>query len=177
MSIVGLLILLAGIIGMVKPGLLRLSSRWWAAGIAVLGLVLMGVAAPSDGDRPTMSATEERAAMAEEESSEEPAEALSAISARQLHTEYEKNQIAADERYKDQWVLVTGIVASIGKDILDDPYVALETDNQFMSVQCMLADDAAAEASRLSKGQEVSMRGRVDGKLMGVIVRECTFAS
>jgi len=35
---------------------------------------------------------------------------------------------------------VLGTIENIGKDILDNPYIALKTDNIIGSVQCMLAD-------------------------------------
>lgn len=96
------------------------------------------------------------------------------VSAEELVAAYEGNAIAAGERFDAQWVIVTGIIQSISKDILGDPYVTLEGDASGIgSVQCMLADDAVQWGAARSAGETVALRGRVDGKLMNILVREC----
>lgn len=95
------------------------------------------------------------------------------VTATKLHADYDANAVAADERYKDKVLEVTGKVTGIGKDIMDTPYVTLDSGNQFMSVQCMFADEHKSELSGLSKGQTVTIVGKCDGQLMGVLLRGC----
>ena len=135
----------------------------------ILGLfliIILGSALGSgNDDRPTSSSP--TAAETEE------VQAIS-ITARQLYQEYSDNQIAADAKYEDQWLEITGTVESIGKDIVDDMYVSLETGNLVGSVQCMLEDSEFEEAANLSEGQSVTVIGKNDGMLLNVIVRKCT---
>jgi hypothetical protein len=99
------------------------------------------------------------------------------IEAVQLVSEYETNEIRADSAYKGKMVSVSGYVAIIGKDILDHPYVTLRRkEGQFGQVQCVLNPDAVAQASTLNPGQAVTLTGRVDGKMMNVILQDCFFS-
>lgn len=134
----------------------------------ILGLfviVILGSALGSGDDRPTSStsATTET----------EEVEAIS-ITARQLYQEYSDNEIAADAKYENQWLEVSGTVQSIGKDILDDMFVSLETGDIIGSVQCMLEDSEFEKAAALNEGQSITMIGKNDGLLLNVILRKCT---
>jgi hypothetical protein len=128
-------------------------------------LMILGSALGSGDDRPTTSSP----------AASDPVEVEAiSITASQLYQEYSDNQIAADAKYEDQWLEVSGTVASIGKDILDDMYVALETGNLFGSVQCMFEDSELDKAAALSEGQSITMIGKNDGMLLNVILRKCT---
>lgn len=105
--------------------------------------------------------------------SETEVEAIS-ISAQQLYSEYKDNQIAADLKYENQILEVSGTVESIGKDILDDMYVALNTGDIIGSVQCMLEDSQLDKAVSLVEGQSIVVQGKNSGMLMNVILRNCT---
>lgn len=98
------------------------------------------------------------------------------VSAVQLFAEYSANEIRADNTYKNQSVRVSGYVASIGKDIIGSPYVVLATNDLIGSVQCVLTPVAAQEASALNQGQVVTLVGKVSGKMMNVVVTNCSFA-
>lgn len=96
------------------------------------------------------------------------------VAARTLASAYEANEVAADADYKGKVVLVTGIVDSINKDIGDDPVVILKANEMFSGVHCSMDDSQAGTAARLSKGQQVSMRGRVSGMILGsVMIKDC----
>jgi hypothetical protein len=94
------------------------------------------------------------------------------ITAEKLIADYEANEVAADGVYKNKLVIVSGTINTIGKDILNTPYVSLKTPG-FTSVQCMFKDEDVTELSALTKGQRVSIEGRVSGKLMSVLLRGC----
>ena len=95
------------------------------------------------------------------------------VTARTLYAEYEANEIQADEKYKNKLLEVSGTIENIGKDILDDPYVSLKTDNVIGSVQCMLADSEQSKASQLQKGASIVLEGKNSGKMMNIILRNC----
>ncbi|MHC5079772.1 MAG: OB-fold protein, partial [Planctomycetota bacterium] len=108
-------------------------------------------------------------------SSEKPAEGKPAltVSAAQLFKDYEENEVAADEKYKGKILQVSGEVSDIGKDIMDKMYVNLKTENMFMHVQCYFSDKHKDKLKTMKKGQQVTIKGKCDGKLMGVNLRGC----
>jgi tRNA_anti-like len=91
------------------------------------------------------------------------------ISAKALYEAYEANEIAADEKYKGKQVRVSGVVDSIGKDILDTQYVVLKGDGVMFGVQCMIGDEHKEILAKLSKGQKMVFQGEVVGKSIGNI--------
>jgi len=97
------------------------------------------------------------------------------VSAVQLSEEYDANKIAADAKYKDKILEISGVVDSIGKDILDTPYVTLKgREYSLFGVQCMFGRADEPELATLSKEEEVVLRGKVSGELIGnVMVRSC----
>lgn len=107
-----------------------------------------------------------------ETSSVEPEQAI-LVNAHELIKEYEANEVAADNKYKGKNVIISGTIHDIGKDILDDPYITFASNDEmvFTAVQCMFKDKA--EVANFAKGQKVTVTGRVDGKLMNVLLKDC----
>lgn len=96
------------------------------------------------------------------------------VTAEQLYDEYYANQVAADAKYKGKIVKVTGVVSSIGKDILDAPYVVLTSGEVFeWGVQCTFSEADESALAQLSKGQTISIQGKVSSFLVNVLVRDC----
>lgn len=95
------------------------------------------------------------------------------VSADDLFQEYEGNEIAADRKYKGEIVLVHGTIEDIGKDLMDDMYIVVGGSGFIDGVQCFFADDQESSVADLSKGQRVSVKGRVSGKMGNVLVKNC----
>lgn len=116
------------------------------AGIGALALVGLGVigalAGGGAGSKPEAEA---------------PAAPPLAITARELHAAYDANEVAAKARFDGQRLAVTGTIAGISLDLLDNPVVQLETANQFQSVQAKFAKEDAAATGALAKGQEITV--------------------
>ncbi len=101
------------------------------------------------------------------------AEAPVTVTAAQLVKDYEANEIAADGKYKDKTLLVSGVVDSI-QEMLGQKFVTLRGGgNGLTSVQCFFGDAQAVSLSNLKGGQRVSIQGRCDGKSMNVTMQEC----
>ncbi len=98
------------------------------------------------------------------------------VSATEISRAYDNNKVAADAKYKDKILEVSGIVDSIGKDILDDPYITLKgREYSLFGVQCMFSRASEGELAQVSKGQSITLKGKVSGELIGnVLVRGCT---
>lgn len=95
------------------------------------------------------------------------------ITASELYRAYEANEVSADQQYKGKRLLITGVVENIGKDIMDNPYVALKIDF-LKGVNCYFDDENNKILSQLSKGQKIQIIGTCAGlTLTDVVVRDC----
>ena len=100
------------------------------------------------------------------------------LSANTLFKEYDKNSVAADAKYEDKIVVVSGTIQSIGKDIMDTAYLVIGGSGFLDGVQCMLPRGQEDLVARVSKGQYVTLKGKVSGQIMGnVIVTNCSFSN
>jgi len=96
------------------------------------------------------------------------------LSADQLYYEYELNGVAADNKFEDKIVVISGRIYSIDKDFSGTPYLVIGGSGFLDGVQCMFNRSEEPSLSRLSIGQVVSAKGKVSGRVIGsVIVRQC----
>ncbi len=94
-----------------------------------------------------------------------------------LVRDYEANEIAADQKYKGKWALITGKVRAIS-ETLGTKYVSLEPDFiTFSSVKCDFDDRNVSQLASLRKGQIITLLGRIDGYSILVEVDDCIVAS
>lgn len=84
-----------------------------------------------------------------------PAVAPTDVTAVELFRAYEANEAAAQERYGNRPLRVTGMVSGVDLDLTDNPVVKLATPNEFMSASANLADVSKPKASGLVKGQKI----------------------
>jgi len=97
------------------------------------------------------------------------------ITATQLIAEYEANEVSADNTFKGKTFYVAGTVLDIKKDILGKIYVILDGGNIIRRVQCYFED--AETAGKMSKGMEVTFKGKCSGLMMNVVMKECELIS
>lgn len=76
------------------------------------------------------------------------------VTARQLYTAFNENEVAALQKYGNGKVRVTGKVVRIEADFLDRPAVHLGTPNMFQTV--IVSGVSVNEAAELKKGQKKS---------------------
>jgi len=121
----------------------------------------------------TLVACETDAQVAEEISSKAPDYV---VTAQQLFSEYEANEIGADAKYKDKVLLVTGVVTEIGKDIFDTPQIKMALDMFGMEgVQCSFADKEVPGLANIAKGDTLTVKGKGDGKTIFLVdLKGCT---
>jgi hypothetical protein len=96
------------------------------------------------------------------------------ITADQLYSDYDANQVSADSKYKGKIVVITGQISDIGKDVTDTAYVVIGGSGLLNGAQCMFPKGQESLIGSLSKGQQVSAKGEVSGKIGNVLLRNCT---
>jgi len=103
--------------------------------------------------------------------------AILRLTALELGFEYERNEVSADQKFKDKPLVVTGMVAEIGKDVTDDVYVLLSSGlNLNPIVHATLRKDAIPHAATLAPGNQVNLACIGSGKTMGMpILIACKF--
>lgn len=96
------------------------------------------------------------------------------VSAGEVIEVYTDNELAGDERWKDEWVQINGYVHAIGSDLFDEPYVSISSGGfTFTNVQCSFEDEHQDELHDLSTGDPITVVGKVDGMILNVMVKKC----
>jgi hypothetical protein len=150
-------------------------KRWWFWAIIVVVLYVIGSSA-GNKDGNSQPAAQQPAKQQEAQQAKPVEEAVIKVTASQLYDDYEANEVAADAKYKDKKVEISGTISSIGKDLMDTPYVALVVapNNPVFSVQCMFDKAEQSKLASLSKDSKIFLSGKVSSKLGNVIVRDCS---
>lgn len=95
------------------------------------------------------------------------------ISAADLYAAYNENEVAADEKYKDKKLLLTGLVKSVNKDVMGNCYALLSANGWLEDIHCEIPNEKAA--SKLIKGDRYTFLGTCSGMVLtSVIVSNCT---
>lgn len=90
-------------------------------------------------------------------------EPLIVVSAREIASDYDDNEVAADQKYKGKILEVSGIVASIDSSVGDQAIVQLVGKNEFQTVSTQGNNDFTQYATTLKKGQNVVLICEGDG--------------
>lgn len=96
------------------------------------------------------------------------------LSANQLYDEYDSNEVAADTKYKGTVVIVSGRIHNIGKDVMSQAYIIIGGSGFLDGVQCTFTQSQESAIANLSKGQEVTVKGEVAGKMGNVVINKCS---
>lgn len=109
----------------------------------------------------------------------QPEPAAEELTVDELIAVYEQDAPAADARFLDKRLMVTGVVALVDvKDTLDTHYVRLagaEGDIS-RSVKCLFDKKHAPALSQLEKGQTLTVQGRFNGSLIAIRMIDCELA-
>jgi hypothetical protein len=78
------------------------------------------------------------------------------VSASKVASEYEKNQVSADQKYFKKHLIVTGRILSINSGLGNEPYIVLQGGNPFLSPQIHFDRNYDInKIASLKKGQKV----------------------
>lgn len=152
-------------------------KKWWVW-VIVIFLVPGFVGALSNkSPAATATATDQQAAKTAPAKAEAPVQKpVASLTAVALFQAYTDNKIAAADKYEGNLVEVSGMIQSIDKDILGNPYVAIGADQLGLNnVQCMLSGSSVQAALSLKKGDRVKVLGTDNGEALGnIVLKDCS---
>lgn len=98
------------------------------------------------------------------------------VDATALVGEYDKNKLAAQDKYTGKIIQTTAFIKNISSDIAGSYYLSLEpTKNEYYfgtSLQCYFADKSPLTS--LANGQSVTVTGKMEDMSLGTIeLKEC----
>lgn len=128
------------------------------AGIIALSTILAACGG-SDSPKDTKSATGSTDAKTEAKADAKPTKATINVTADVLTKDYEDNEVAANSKYKDKTVVVTGVIDSIAADITDEPLIHLKSKVAYGMNNPMvhLIKEDQAKAVNLKKGKSITV--------------------
>ncbi len=138
--------------------------------LAIIGIVLLVLFGGCAGLVIIVGAT------ADKKDTKTKKEELVEVSAVDLHKEYDKNEVAADEKYKNKKLRVTGKINEISKNFVDDVVLQLESGEAFLTVHATMKDSEKKKAAKLDKGEEVTLECKGKGRLLSsAMLDDCVF--
>ncbi len=96
------------------------------------------------------------------------------IPAHDMVTEYNKDETAADKKYLDKVVAVTGTVTEVKVDPSGQATVFLDGNDPMTNITCSFYNDEAPTVKDLDKGATVTIKGNCTGKLMDIVLNKCS---
>ena len=154
-----------------------LLTKWW---VWLIGIVIVLGAIGGQEDTTTASSNNVETKNAEETikpTEEVKKEETIKVSVDDLVNLYNENEVKADKTYKGKLIEITGKVDDIGV-ILSSTFVTLQTSDEYAISRPQCTFDKQEEIDKiadLSKGDTVTIIGRVGGKSLNVAVDDCVF--
>ena len=148
-------------------------SKGLKIAVVIILLIIAGVVLPKDQKPTVISATDTQPTT--QNNQPQPQQPALKVTAVKLEADYKSNQVAADAKYKGKLVQVTGSVESIGKDIMDTPYITLKGDQYGINnIQCMFSKGDESVLAQVSKGDQLTLQGTVSGDaILNILVNDC----
>jgi hypothetical protein len=98
------------------------------------------------------------------------------VTAEELVSAYETDEVAADARFSNQILKVTGVVDRIEvRDIHDIRYITLTNAEKdlLQTVRCTFDSQHVADLNQLTEGQTVTVQGKYDGSMIDISIKDC----
>ncbi len=103
-----------------------------------------------------------------------PAPQAIKVTAKELAAAYSDNEAAAQQRYGDGPLEVTGVVDSIKLGLGDQPFIVLKGINMFQGPQASLTDNSKGKASSVGKGQTITLHCATVSEALGTaMLHDC----
>jgi hypothetical protein len=143
----------------------------------ILFFALFGVTAPDINTAKEQLRSVEEQGLSQKQKDSANNEALqerinNTFNASDIVAAYSKNEVKADDIFKDKTFYVTGYVDKVGKDITNNTYVTLKSGDLLREVQCFVEDQNTL--ANLSPGQLITIHGTGGGLMFNVLVQDGT---
>jgi hypothetical protein len=97
------------------------------------------------------------------------------VTANFLIVAFNSDEVAANLKYLDKVIAVKGIIADIKIDSsTGQASVILDSGDPLSAVTCSFYNDEIGAVQKLSMGTEVVIKGKCTGKLMDVVLNNCS---
>ena len=97
------------------------------------------------------------------------------VTANSLIVAFNSDEVAANLKYLDKVIAVKGIIADIKIDSsTGQASVILDSGDPLSAVTCSFYNDEIGAVQKLSMGTEVVIKGKCTGKLMDVVLNNCS---
>ena len=109
-----------------------------------------------------------------------PASAAGGITVEELYSAYSVDEVAADAKFTDKILTVTGVVDRITvNDVHDIYYIILASaeKKEQWNVRCTFDKKHVPQLNRLTTGQAVTAQGEYNGYKVNILMKECVLVS
>jgi hypothetical protein len=148
-------------------------KKWpWIAGGVVL--LIITVAIISNNDTTTQNTNKNNEA--KNTQSKEEAKVPLQVDAASFVTEFDKNQLQAEEKYKNKFIKFTAVIGNISEDIGGTAFLSLNpsADQYYIGTTIKCSFKNKSDLTALSNGQSVTLQGTVDTQSFGIIdIKDC----
>jgi hypothetical protein len=155
------------------------SLKWILGGLAIGFLAVVGCCGVGAWRAGAMMQDLQQQAAQEAAEFEAKRQARTVIvDAAELLQEFQKDPTAADDKYADKYLELTGIVERTGEDRFGQTFVVLHggDENAKLKVECFFrptGDRDEARIKRLAKGRTITLRGEYQGRVSNVQLQDC----
>src|SRR5687767_13761245 len=126
---------------------------------AFLLLVLIGIGAYFQYNKPTVDLTDKKADLS--------------FSATELYKQFSENEAQANQQYLDKVVQVKGVLTAVSRGEDGSLNLTLDANNPMGGVTCEVPAGNGPEGTNLQTGQQVIAKGQCTGILTDVLLVKC----
>lgn len=142
----------------------------------ILALFVIGMIGSANGGTKTDTTTKSTNSESPEVT-QQPTEEAITIDAKVLVGEYDKNKLAAQDKYTGKTIKTTAFIKNISSDILGSYFLSLNPVNdQYYfgtSIQCYF--ETKDQLTSLENGQKVTVQGKMQDMSIGIVqMKECS---
>jgi hypothetical protein len=83
------------------------------------------------------------------------------------------NELAADKKYKDKYLVLNGHATTVGRDFEGNPYIEVDNSALVDGVSCTFPESQADALAKVKKGDKVSILGQFTGNSLKLTMEDC----
>lgn len=147
--------------------------KWLGIGF----LVLVVIAAISGAGKSSPSTTGNQPSNQQASAKEEPTTAVAEeVIASDFIGAFDKNQLKAEEQYKDKRIKMTAYINNISEDIVGSPFLSLQptAEEYYFGTTAKCDFKSKDELTSVEKKQQITVEGTVTSQSLGIIgLKDC----